>query len=109
MTWTAEQIEKIPEVYRDFMLVLKPIPDSRDRALKFKRIALSKIFNALRLKYQYEPEQIGALADNLKRAGLVDLDGLGFVWPTEKGESLIEAIVAWQEPEPLTIPQLPDL
>jgi hypothetical protein len=29
MSWTKAQIEQIPEVYRDFMLALKPVIDSR--------------------------------------------------------------------------------
>jgi hypothetical protein len=29
MSWTAERLEQIPEVCRDFMLVLKPVLDSR--------------------------------------------------------------------------------
>ena len=74
MSWTPGQIEQIPEVYRDFMLVLKPIPDSGHHVSQIDGIPLSKVFNALRLKYQYEPEQVRTLAENLKRAGFIEED-----------------------------------
>src|ERR1700704_1690883 len=105
MSWTPEQIEQIPEVYRDFMLVLKPIPDSGQHVLRSNGIPLSKVFNALRLKYQYEPEQVRTLADNLKKAGFIEEDDLGFFKPTGRGEALIGAIVGVQ----MSVPALPDL
>ena len=111
MTWTTEQIEQIPEVYRDFMLVLKAIPDSRRAVVQISGIPLGKVFNALAPKYGYAPEHTRALADRLRKAGLIEEDRLGFLWPTGKGEALIEAIAATPEPEwePIEIPELPNL
>jgi hypothetical protein len=111
MTWTPEQIEQIPEPYRDFMLVLKAIPDSRQAVTQISGIPLGKVFNALAPKYEYAPRHIRALADQLGRAGLIEEDRLGFVWPTNKGEALIEAIAGTPEPELdlIEIPELPNL
>jgi hypothetical protein len=109
MSWTAEQIEKIPEAYRDFMIALKAVPDTRDEVLKINAIPLGRIFNFLRSKYAYEPEQVNALGENLRKAGFVDKDNLGFFWPTTKGEDLIEAISGQRRPLPATVPPLPDL
>lgn len=111
MTWTAEQIEQIPEPYRDFMLVLTAIPVSPGAGVQISGIPLGKVFNALAPKYGYAPEHIRALADRLSRAGLIAIDPLGFIQPTGKGEALIEAIAATPEPElePIEIPELPIL
>jgi hypothetical protein len=92
MTWTAEQIEQIPEVYRDFMLVLKSIPDSRDSVLKITGIPLGRIYGALQMKYDYDFDQIRAVADTLKERGFVEVDSFGFFKPSGEGEALIRAI-----------------
>ncbi|MEO6811783.1 MAG: hypothetical protein ABI353_21965 [Isosphaeraceae bacterium] len=105
MTPTREQIEQIPEVYREFLLVLKPIPDSRGAVLEINGIPLGKVFNALAPKYGYTPSHVRALAVELQKNGLINpVDALGFVTPTPKGEDLIAAIAGAREPEPITIP-----
>ena len=106
MQWTMERIEQIPEIYRDFMLVLKAIPDSKNAALQITGLPLSKIFNALHMRWDYDPEQIRALADRLAAAHLVEVDHLGFVRPTAGGEQLI-GVLAHAEEEPVTVPDFP--
>jgi hypothetical protein len=111
MTWTAEQIEQIPEPYQDFMLVLSSIPVSPGAGVQIRGIPLGKVFNALAPKYGYAPQHIRALADRLGRAGLIEEDHSGYIQPTAKGEALIEAIagIPEPEPEPIEIPELPNL
>lgn len=110
MTLTRDQIEQIPEVYREFLLVLKPILDSRGAVLKISGIPLGKVFNALAPKYGYTPSHVLALAGELQKNGLINpVDTLGFVTPTPKGEDLIAAIAGAREPEPINIPRFPSL
>src|SRR4051794_18467259 len=103
MTWTAEQIEQIPEVYRDFMLVLKAIPDSRHSVLKISGIPLGRIYSALQMKYDYDFDRFRAIADTLRAQGFVEVDSLGFFKPTGEGEALIRAIAGM----PAGIPPFP--
>src|SRR5436309_2245310 len=109
MQWSKEQLEKIPEVYQDFMLILRPVIDSRDAVLKISGIPLGQVFSALRTKYQYEPQEVRELAQNLREGGLINQDDLGFLTPTGKGEALIRAIAGNQEPVPSRVPELPPL
>ena len=109
MNITPEQVEQIPEIYRDFLLILKSIPDSRRSVMPINGLQLGEIFTTLRPKYHYEPSQIRSVADNLRNAGFLEENGLGFVKPTGRGEVLIEAIAETQEPVSKTVPDFPDL
>jgi hypothetical protein len=109
MNITSEQVEQIPEIYRDFMLILKSIPDSRQSVVPINGLLLGNIFTSLRPRHHYEPSQIRAIADNLKKAGFVEEDGNGFFKPTSRGETLIEAISETLEPVSETVPDFPNL
>ena len=107
-TPTPEQIEQIPAVYRDYMLILKQVPDTRSHVLQIGAIPSHHVFNALGPKYGYSPEEIRALTQNLKSANLIEEDQFGFVKPTTKGENLIEAIFGGSKYRPVSVPSLPD-
>ncbi|HEX5271606.1 MAG TPA: hypothetical protein VFW33_14010 [Gemmataceae bacterium] len=94
MVWTQEKLAQIPAQYRDFLLMLKPVVNSRKPGtiLHINAIAFNQIHGALFEQYDYGPEQARELADNLHRAGYIDMDSLGFVVPTPEGEALIEAL-----------------
>ncbi len=94
MTWTLEQLEQIPEVYRDFLIVLKPILDSKAPGvvLRINGIPFGMIYNALSNKHGYDVEQVRQVAQNLRRAGWIDEDKLGFFTPTAQGEDLIRTL-----------------
>lgn len=117
MPWppTSEQFEKIPQVYRDFMLVLSAQNEMMKGGRRespanvtMNRIALGKVFNALRFRYQYEPQQIVALAENLQSAGYISFVSETDVAPTPRGEELADAILLDREAR-LTVPPLPEL
>jgi hypothetical protein len=109
MNWTKKQLDQVPEVYRDFMLILEPILDSKEpgRVLKVSGVHLGQIFNSLRLKYDYEPRAVREIADNLKKAGWIEEDEHGFVTPTAAGAGLIRALVRKREAVPSRVPPLP--
>src|SRR5690348_789 len=109
MPWTREQIEKIPEVYRDFMMALKPVIDTRQSVMTIAAIPLGSVYNALLTRYDFGPQQVRQIADNLKRAGLIEEDRLSFLTPTGKGEALIEAIAGTEETITNGVPPFPDL
>lgn len=109
MLFTKAQLDRVPDIYRDFMLTLSPIIRSRDEVLRINGIPLGRIFTALVTKYQYTPEQIRKIADNLVGEGWVAEDKLGFFSPTAKGEDILRAILDAQEPEPVDVPPLPKL
>ena len=94
MTWTPERLGQIPEVYRDFMTVLRPILETRDprAVLKIEGIPFGTIYSALTTRYDYDADQVRELADNLKRGGYIEEDQFGFFTPTSKGEDLIRAV-----------------
>ena len=52
------QVEQIPEIYRDFMLILKSIPDTRHSVLQINGLQLGEIFTYLRRRHHYEPSQV---------------------------------------------------
>jgi hypothetical protein len=109
MSWTKEQIGTIPEVYRDFMLSLKPVIDTRQSVLRFEAVHIGSVYDALLARHEYTPQQCRQVADNLKEAGLVREDDHGFLTPTEKGETLIRALSANGETHPSEVPPLPAL
>jgi hypothetical protein len=93
MAWTKEKLVQFPAPYRDFLLMLKPVVDSRNpgTVLRITGIPFGRIYGALFEEYDYGPEQVQELADNLRRARYIDMDSLGFVVPTLEGEALIGA------------------
>jgi len=111
MTWTPEKLDTIPEVYRDFMMTLKPVLDSRDPrvVLRFTGIPFGQIYNGLTTRHDYEVEQVRELARNLEQAGFVQEDRLGFFTPTEAGEELIKAMAAEEEAGRARVPPFPKL
>jgi len=111
MTWTPQQLEEIPEVYRDFMVVLKPVVDSRAPGvlLKITGIPFRMFVNVLSSRHDYDAEQVWQVAQRLKQQGLVDVDRWGFYTPTGKGEALIQALAGSGEAAPRPVPPLPQL
>jgi hypothetical protein len=111
MTWTLEKLATIPEVYRDFMTVLKPVIDSRDpkAILKITGIPFSKFANALSFRHDYDAEQVWEVAQQLRQQGLVDGDAHGIYTPTAKGESLIQALEGAEDLAGHRVPTLPQL
>src|SRR5947207_287274 len=64
MTWTRERLEEIPEIYRDFLLTLKPILETRDKVQDL----VSRLED--RLERQQEiPVDLGNLFESLSRPG----------------------------------------
>lgn len=105
MPLTQEQIEQIPKVYRDFMIALKPILDSRAAPVRINGIPRNRIFTILAMnEHPYDFEQVAAA---LKAAGLIEEDDLGFVTPTDRGINLIRDLAGPERP--ITIPPLPPL
>ncbi len=109
MTWTPEQLEQIPEVYRDFMIVLKPILDSKapERVLRINGVHFGMVYEALSNKYGYDVEQVREVARNLRRDGWIEEDNLGFFTPTAKGEDLIRALGGSENGVGKAVPPLP--
>jgi len=105
---TPDQIQQIPDVYRDYLRVMKVVPDSRSQVLQIGGIPAHQVYNALGQKYAYSPEQVRALTQNLKSANLIEEDNLGFLKPTAKGENLIEDIFGTTKPQMTPVPSLPD-
>jgi hypothetical protein len=99
MVWTHEKILQIPEEYRDFMLTLKPVLDSKrpETILRTTGIPFGRIVSLLTSKYEYRLDEFRKLADILYQRGLVQEDNLGFFVPTTEGESFIRAIVQDEE------------
>ncbi len=93
MAWTKEQIDNVPEIYRDFMLALKPILDSRNEVFQISGIPLGRVYSGLSSKYAYGPRDVRQVADNLKEQGFIQEDQLGFLTLTGKGESFVKALV----------------
>jgi hypothetical protein len=112
MTFTKEKIDSIHPVYRDFLLALKPVIDTRKRGavIQVGAVHYGQILDSLRSDYgQYNSDEIAQVARELKARGLVEEDKFGFFRPTDKGELLIEALAGEQEPALSTIPPFPDL
>lgn len=109
MVWTSEKIRQLPEVYRDFMLILKPVVDSRKpgTVLRITGIPFGMLVDYLSAKHEYNTEKVRRLADNLRRDNYVVEDTLGFFQPTGKGESLILALSGTDAKD--EVPPLPSL
>ncbi|MHB1425462.1 MAG: hypothetical protein ACYC3I_20025 [Gemmataceae bacterium] len=109
MTWTAEQLARIPEVYRDFMIVLKPVLDSKapGRVLRINGIHFGMVYEALSNKHGFDIDQVRELACNLHRDGWIDVDNLEFFTPTARGEELIRALSGSENGVGKTVPPLP--
>ncbi|MGH7172330.1 MAG: hypothetical protein ACRELF_06860 [Gemmataceae bacterium] len=109
MTWTAEKLEQIPEVYRDFMIVLKPVLDSKapGRVLRINGIHFGMVYETLSNQHGYDVEQVREVAHNLRRQGWIEEDNLGFFTPTAKGEDLIAALSGAANGQGKTVPPLP--
>ena len=107
MPWTREQIEKIPDVYRDFMIALKPIIDTRQSVMTIAALPLGSVYNALQTRYDYSPQQVRQIADNLRQAGLIEEDRLSFLTLTGKGEALIKALAGVEETRRMASPPSP--
>jgi hypothetical protein len=109
MTWTLEQLDQIPEVYRDFLIVLKPVLDSKAPGivLRINGIPFGMIYHALSNKHGYDVEQVRQVAQNLRRAGWIDEDQLGFFTPTATGEDLIRALSGTGSAVGQRVPPLP--
>ena len=110
MTWTLEKLETIPEVYRDFMMTLKPVIDTRapEAVLKITGVPFRMILDALSYRHDYDSGQVREVARNLERRRLVQVDALGFFTPTAEGEELIEALAGAAEAVEQRVPPLPD-
>ena len=109
MTWTVERLEQIPEVYRDFMLVLKPVVDSKvpGVVLRINGIHFGTIYETLSSRHGYDMEQVRQLAHNLRAAGWINEDNLGFFTPTATGETVIRALGGAGSAVKLRVPPLP--
>ena len=109
MVWTNEKIRQLPEVYRDFMLILKPVIDSRKPGtmLRITGIPFGMFVDYLTAKHEYNAERVRRLADNLRRDDYVVEDKFGFFQPTGKGEGLILALAGSESTD--EVPPLPTL
>src|SRR5437879_416849 len=106
---TREQIDRLPNVYRDFMRVLRPVVTTRnsDSVLRITGIPFGMIYEAISTDYGYNLDQVRELAANLRRRGLVQEDKFGFFVPTGIGEELIRTLN--EEDSTNIVPPLPDL
>jgi hypothetical protein len=111
MVWTNDKIHQLPEIYRDFMLVLKPVIDSRkpNTILRITGIPFGQLAGILTWKHGYNTDQVRQVADNLRRGDYVTEDQLGFFQPTGKGEDLILAMTNEGQPSEDQVPPLPIL
>lgn len=103
-SWTPDQIDRIPSVYKDFMLALREVVDSESRPIKVSGIPIGRIESALRaLGHPYDAT---AVAEKLEEKQLVSHNDFGFYQPTSLGKKLIQGIVGTRVPE--SIPPFPD-
>jgi hypothetical protein len=111
MTWTLEKLETIPEVYRDFMMILKPVVDSRakDIVMKFTGIPFGMVYDKFAARHGYGTEQIRQVAKALQLRGLIHEDEWSVFTPTEEGEQFIRALAGTRRPVRERVPPLPDL
>lgn len=110
MTWTLEKLGTIPEVYRDFMMTLKPVIDTRapEAVLKITGIPFDMVYDKLSVRHGYEIEQIRQVAKSLRQRDLIREDERGVFTPTEEGERFIRALAKSRRSVPLWVPPLPD-
>lgn len=109
MALTRTQIEQIPEVYRDFLLALAPVVESKREGsvMQIAGVPFSHVFDFVVERHDYTLPQIRELAHNLRAKGYVTEDHFGFLSPTALGEDVIRALVPSVD-EPVAVPPLPD-
>lgn len=115
MNLTPETLAKLPVEYRDFLLVLREIPETRGNVLQVTALHIGDVYSRLLRRYAFsprpapfQPAKVRALADKLKERGLIEEDDYNFLKPTPIGEGLIEALVGLEPPPQVTVPDLPD-
>ena len=110
MTWTAEKVRQIPQMYCDALLALKPIIDTRNAIVRIRAVPLRQIFNAVAFKHNLTLSQVKNLARNLAKEQLIRAeDDPDFYVLTEEGEDLVRAIAGEPVPEVEEIPPFPKL
>jgi hypothetical protein len=107
MSWTKEQIEKIPLIYQDTLLALEPILRSRESPLRINGIHASRLIG-LGERHGLTSEGMKQVLHNLESRSLIEIDKLGFVQPTANGEDLINAIQGSTAPPSEEVPPFPD-
>ena len=110
MALSKAQVEQIPEVYRDFLLALSPVVESRREGsvVRIGGVPFSRVFDAVSDLHDYDLPQVRELAHNLKAKGYINEDRFGFLSPTALGEDVIRVLAPSVE-EPVSVPPLPDL
>ena len=78
-------------------------PENLSDSLSDRRDAGEQdLFDASARKYGYDAQQFYAIAENLRKTKLIDLDKFGFYSPTARGEELIQEIFRHCFPVSLT-------
>jgi hypothetical protein len=110
MSITKEQVERIPDVYRDFLLALAPVVESQRKGsvVKIGGVPFSHVFAAVSKLHDYDLPQVRELAHNLEEKGYIRQDRFGFLSPTSLGEEVIRVLIPSID-EPVVVPPLPDL
>lgn len=111
MTWTLEKLETIPEVYRDFMMILKPVIDTRapEAVLKITGVHFRTLYEMLFMGYDYEVTAVRQIAQILRQRGLINEDERGVFTPTDEGARLIVALAREGERVRQRVPPLPEI
>ena len=105
MSLTKEKIESLHPVYKDFMMALKPIMDSRAQPFQIRGFPTGQVYDASARKYGFDPHQFHEIAENLRREGLIERDRFGYYYPTGLGEHFIHVLTA-DQPDPSRVPPL---
>ncbi|HEY2415309.1 MAG TPA: hypothetical protein VGI40_23905 [Pirellulaceae bacterium] len=110
MALTKSQVEKLPDVYRDFMLTLAPVLRSKQEGavMQIKAVPFSFVCEAVGKLHDYHLAQVRELRQNLKAKGYITEDKFGFLSPTDLGEEVIRLLDESVD-EPVVVPPLPDL
>jgi hypothetical protein len=110
MSLTKMQVERLPEVYRDFMLALAPVVESKREGsvMKIGGVPFNRVFEAVNRSHAYDLPQVRELAHNLKAKDYIQEDKFGFLSPTALGEDVIRVLIP-SISEPVVVPPLPDL
>jgi hypothetical protein len=93
---TKEQVDQLKPIDRDFMMVLRPVMDTREAkaALRITGIPFGMIYNAISTHHGCNIDQVRKLADNLRSKNYLTEDKFGFFVPTGTGEELIKSLAA---------------
>jgi hypothetical protein len=110
MALTKEQVERLPPVYRDFLLALASVVESKREGavVRIAGVPFSHVFDAVNKLHGYDLPQVRQLADNLRVQNYITEDRFGFLSPTARGEEVIRALLP-SVTEPVLVPPLPDL